>query len=50
MEIHKTAVTGVGGFIAMITVEQVNAVLGTVIGVLTVFHLSILIFKSLRKK
>lgn len=50
MEVHKTAVTGVGGLLAMITVEQVNAVLGTVIGVLTVLHLSILIFKSLRKK
>lgn len=50
MDAHKTAVTGVGGLLAMLTVEQLNAVLGTVIGFLTVFHLCILIFKSLRKK
>lgn len=50
MEVHKTAVTGVGGLLAMFTVEQLNAVLGAVIGLLTVFHLCILIFKSLRKK
>lgn len=50
MDAHKTAVTGVGGLLAMFTVEQLNAVLGTVIGFLTVFHLCILIFKSLRKK
>lgn len=50
MDAHKTAVTGVGGLLAMFTVEQLNAVLGTVIGFLTVFHLCILIFKSLKKK
>lgn len=50
MDAHKTAATGVGGLLAMLTVEQLNAVLGTVIGLLTVLHLCILIFKSLRKK
>lgn len=34
----------------MLTVEQFNRVIGTIIGVLTVLHLSILIVKSLRKK
>ena len=50
MEVHKTAVSGVGGLLAMITLEQVNVLLGTVIGFLTITHLSILIFKSVRKK
>jgi hypothetical protein len=50
MEIHKTVLAGAGGIVAMLTVEQFNRVVGAVIGVLTVLHLSILIFKSLRKK
>lgn len=50
MELHKTAVTGVGGILAMITIEQLNVYLGTLIALLTVTHLTILIVKSLRKK
>lgn len=50
MELHKTAVTGVGGILAMITIEQLNVYLGTLIALLTVTHLCILIVKSLRKK
>jgi hypothetical protein len=50
MEIHKTAATGIGGILAMITIEQLNVWLGTLIALLTITHLSILIAKSLRKK
>ena len=50
MELHKTAVTGVGGILAMITVEQLNVYLGTLIAFLTIMHLCILIAKSIRKK
>jgi len=50
MEVHKTAVTGVGGLLAMLTIEQLNVYLGTLIALLTIAHLIILIVKSLRKK
>jgi hypothetical protein len=50
MEIHKTVLAGAGGIVAMLTIEQFNRIVGAIIGVLTVLHLSILIFKSLRKK
>ena len=50
MEIHKTAITGVGGILAIFTLEKFNVVLGTISGVLTITLLSIQIFKSLRRR
>jgi hypothetical protein len=50
MEIQKTAVTGIGSLLAMITAERINVFLATVIGILTVAHLSIQIYRLLKKK
>jgi hypothetical protein len=50
MEVHKTAAAGVGGLLAMFTVERLNVYLGTLIALLTITHLCIQIVKSLRKK
>lgn len=54
MEPHRSALhgllSGVGGIVAMFTLEKFNAFLGTVAGLLTVTHLSIQIFKALRRK
>lgn len=49
METHKTAITSVGGLLAMFTLERFNVLLGTLVGVLTLVHLMIQILKSLRK-
>ena len=50
MEMHKTAITGVGGILAIFTLEKLNVVLGTVSGVLTIALLSIQILKALRRR
>jgi hypothetical protein len=49
METHKTAIAGVGGILAMFTLEKFNVLLGTLVGVLTLVHLGIQIVKHLRK-
>jgi hypothetical protein len=50
MEIQKTAVTGIGSLLAMVTAERINIFLAMIIGVLTVTHLSIQIYRLLKKK
>ena len=49
METHKTAITSLGGVLAMFTLERFNVLLGTMVGLLTLVHLVIQILKSLRK-
>jgi hypothetical protein len=50
MEIQKTAVTGIGSLLAMVTAERINIFLAMIIGVLTVTHLSIQIYRLIKKK
>lgn len=47
---HKTAFFGIGGLVAMATLERLNMLLGTLVGLLTVTHLCIQIIKTLKKK
>ena len=50
MEMQKTAVTGVGSLLAMITADRINIFLAMLIGILTVTHLTIQIYRLLKKK
>jgi hypothetical protein len=50
MEMQKTAVTGIGSLLAMVTAERINIFLAMIIGVLTVTHLSIQIYRLIKKK
>lgn len=50
MDMHKVAVTGIGSLLAMITADRINIFLAMLIGVLTVTHLSIQIYRLIKKK
>jgi hypothetical protein len=50
MEMQKTAITGVGGILAIFTLEKFNVILGTVSGLLTIALLSVQLFRLLQRR